>query len=125
MVSVNLHPLMNRRVVQRAEAQAFADDNGLLYVEASAKSAEGVDGTHPDLYIQMVYDSCILSHLIDAFIRTAESVWEKQKQGGFQRRNSNLGDDVRFLLKYMHTYCTYIHTYIHTCVPKFCILHTV
>lgn len=55
---------MNRRVVQRAEAQAFADDNGLLYVEASAKSAEGVDGTHPNLYMQMVYDSCILSHII-------------------------------------------------------------
>eukprot|EP01035_Chromulina_nebulosa_P025824 gene25823-33731_t len=58
----NKSDVVSKRVVQRAEAQAFADDNGLLYVEASAKSAEGVD---------------------DAFIRTAESVWEKQKQGGF------------------------------------------
>lgn len=38
-------------MVQRAEAQAFADDNGLLYVEASAKSAEGVDGKYPNLHI--------------------------------------------------------------------------
>ena len=52
---LNLCPLTNRRVVQRAEAQAFADDNGLLYVEASAKSAEGVDGTHPNLCMQLVW----------------------------------------------------------------------
>lgn len=78
MSSNNYSPLyyIYRRVIQRAEAQAFADDNGLIYIEASAKSAEGVD---------------------EAFMKTAESVWEKQKQGGFQRRNSNLGDDVRNL----------------------------
>jgi hypothetical protein len=32
-----------RRQIDRAEAQAFADENGLSYVEASAKNADGVD----------------------------------------------------------------------------------
>lgn len=47
-------------MVQRAEAEAFAEENGLMYIEASAKSAAGVD---------------------DAFIMTATSVWEKLHNG--------------------------------------------
>ena len=49
-------------------------------------------------------------YTIDAFIRTAESVWEKQKQGGFQRRNSNLGDDVRRLAFVLPFYQLHIRT---------------
>ena len=107
-----------RRLVQRAEAQAFADDNGLLYVEASAKSAEGVDGwlslshSHSNLCFKWLMAEDL--YTIDAFIRTAESVWEKQKQGGFQRRNSNLGDDVRTLAFVLPFYnCTYVQNIIY------------
>jgi len=68
----NKADVVAKRVIQRAEAQAFADENGLLYVEASAKSAEGVD---------------------EAFMRTAECVWEQMKTGNFSRRSTNVGDD--------------------------------
>ncbi len=49
-----------RRAVSAEEAQAWATENGLLYVEASAKSAEGVEA---------------------AFMRTAASIWEKTANG--------------------------------------------
>ncbi len=63
-----------RRVIQRAEAQAFADENGMEYIETSAKSAEGVD---------------------EAFINTAERIWEKSKNGGLARRTTaGAGDDT-------------------------------
>jgi hypothetical protein len=68
-----LSSLYLRRVVQRSEAQAFADENGLEYIETSAKSADGVD---------------------DAFIRTAERIWEKQKNGGLSRKNTGAADDT-------------------------------
>ena len=45
---------------------------GLFYVETSAKSADGVD---------------------DAFLKTAEAVWDKMKNGSWTRKNTNLGDD--------------------------------
>jgi hypothetical protein len=64
---------MTRRVVQRSEAQAFADENGLEYIETSAKNADGVD---------------------DAFIRTAERIWEKQKTGGLARKSTGVHDDT-------------------------------
>jgi hypothetical protein len=61
---------MYRRVIQRAEAQAFADENGMEYIETSAKSADGVD---------------------EAFMSTAERIWEKSKSGGIARRTTGLG----------------------------------
>ena len=63
----NLFIYTNRRVITRAEAQLFADENSLNYVETSAKSAEGVD---------------------EAFMRTAECVWEKQRTGGLDRKHT-------------------------------------
>jgi hypothetical protein len=59
-------------VIQRAEAQAFADENGMEYIETSAKSAEGVD---------------------EAFISTAERIWDKSKNGGIVRRTTGAGGD--------------------------------
>lgn len=68
----NKADVVNKRVIDRAEGQAFADENGLDYVEASAKSAEGVD---------------------EAFMGTCAKVWEKMKNGDFARRNTGRGDD--------------------------------
>jgi len=70
----NKADVVNKRVIQRAEAQAFADENGLEYIEASAKSADGVD---------------------DAFVRTAERIWEKMKTGGMGMRKSTGADGER------------------------------
>jgi hypothetical protein len=62
-------------MVQRAEAEAFAEENGLMYIEASAKSAAGVD---------------------DAFIMTATSVWEKLHNGKLSMKT-----EVRIYLLYI------------------------
>jgi Ras-related protein Rab-2A len=62
----------SKRVIQREEAQSFADENGLFYIETSAKSADGVD---------------------DAFLKTAEAVWDKMKNGSLTRKNTNVGED--------------------------------
>jgi hypothetical protein len=63
--------LQCRRQVDRAEAQAFADENGLSYVEASAKNADGVD---------------------EAFMSTCEKVYDNMKNGVFSRRNTTRTD---------------------------------
>eukprot|EP00981_Chlorochromonas_danica_P001090 scaffold247_cov172-Ochromonas_danica.AAC.5 len=64
---------LHRRVITREEGQAFADDNGLDYIETSAKSAEGVD---------------------DAFISTATRILEKQRSGVLTRSATHVGDDT-------------------------------
>lgn len=72
----NKADVVSKRVIPRAEAQAFADENGLEYIEASAKSAEGVD---------------------DAFVHTAERIWEKMKSGGMgMRKSTGAEGDVSF-----------------------------
>lgn len=74
---INIIPIDDfhcRRVIQRAEAQAFAEENGLEYIEASAKTSDGVD---------------------EAFIGTAERIWDKIKNGGL--KNPSGGDDVSII----------------------------
>lgn len=66
----NKADVTSKRVIQRAEAQAFAEENGLEYIEASAKTSDGVD---------------------EAFIGTAERIWDKIKNGGL--KNPSGGDD--------------------------------
>lgn len=74
---------VDRRVIQRPEAMAFATENGLEYIEASAKTADGVD---------------------EAFIGTAERIWDKIKNGGL--KNPAGGEDVRFY--YCLSLCVYV-----------------
>lgn len=69
----NKSDFASRRVVLRSEAESFARENGLaFYAETSAKSADGVD---------------------DAFMKTAEAVWDKMKNGSLTRRSTNVGGD--------------------------------
>ena len=52
--------LAHRRAVETAEGRQFAQDNGLSFIETSAKSAEGVD---------------------EAFLRLADKIYEKVEVG--------------------------------------------
>lgn len=59
-----------RRQVQKAEADAFAVENGITYIEASAKTSDGVD---------------------EAFLSTANKIWEKMSGGVLKRNNTTTG----------------------------------
>lgn len=56
------------------EAQAFAAEHGITYIETSAKTAEGVD---------------------EAFLNTANRIWERLVAGGLVRSTTYLGDRVK------------------------------
>jgi len=58
-----------RRTVTSVEASQFASENGALYVETSAKTAQGVE---------------------EAFMRTVASAWEKASKGQLVLRDSEV-----------------------------------
>ena len=62
--------LVKRRVVPKEDAEQFAEDNGLEYIETSAKSAAGVD---------------------DAFLKTTNNIWSRQLAGGLARKTTTIG----------------------------------
>ncbi len=62
--------LVKRRVVPKEDAEVFAQENGLQYVETSAKSAAGVD---------------------EAFLTTANNAWTRMISSGLVRKHTNLG----------------------------------
>lgn len=66
----NKSDLVKRRVVPREDAEAFAEENGLEYIETSAKSAAGVD---------------------DAFLRTTNNIWQRLLAGGLVRKTTTIG----------------------------------
>ena len=63
--------LTSRRAVQATEGRQFAQDNGLGFIEASAKTSEGVD---------------------DAFLRLADRIYEKLENGMLISRPSVMGE---------------------------------
>lgn len=70
MVIGNKNDLLEERQVAKSEGEAFARDNGLEFMEVSAKSADKVD--------------C-------AFIHTAEEIYEKIQAGVFDISNEGNG----------------------------------
>lgn len=54
--------IYNRRAVLKSEGEEFAKEHGLIFIEASAKTADGVD---------------------PAFLQTAELVYEKMTSGKY------------------------------------------
>jgi len=63
--------LASRRAVSTTEGKQFSEDNGLMFIETSAKSSEGVD---------------------DAFLRLADKIYEKLETGLLISRQSVAGD---------------------------------
>lgn len=66
----NKSDLVKRRVVPRDDAETWAAENGLDYIETSAKSADGVD---------------------EAFLSTTNKIWSKMVSGGLVRKHTTLG----------------------------------
>ena len=66
----NKADLLKKRVVSREDAEMFATDNGLEYIETSAKTAAGVD---------------------EAFLKTTNNVWTRLHAGGLVRKTTTIG----------------------------------
>ena len=66
----NKQDLEERRKVTTAEGQEFADQNGLMFLETSAKTAYNIDA---------------------AFVKSAESIYEKVQNGTLQTHDESHG----------------------------------
>jgi Ras-related protein Rab-2A len=83
MLIGNKSDLEHRRAVSTKEGEIFAQENGLIFLETSAKSAANVETVK---YLSFFFRSFILvlnaiSSLLQAFIRTAENIYQKIKDG--------------------------------------------
>ncbi|PVV01727.1 hypothetical protein BB560_003843 [Smittium megazygosporum] len=66
----NKSDLEAKRAVAKEEGQAFANDNGLFFIETSAKTADNVE---------------------EAFLKTAENIYEKIQNGTINISNDSSG----------------------------------
>lgn len=70
MLIGNKSDLEHRRAVSYAEGEAFAREHGLVFLEASAKTAHNVE---------------------EAFVNTAKQIYGKIQQGVFDVTNESFG----------------------------------
>jgi Ras-related protein Rab-2A len=70
MLIGNKCDLEHKRQVSTDEGEAFAKEHGLVFLETSAKTAHNVD---------------------DAFVQTAQAIYEKITQGVFDVSNESFG----------------------------------
>eukprot|EP00210_Caulerpa_lentillifera_P006834 g6533.t1 len=75
MLIGNKCDLANRRAVSTEEGEQFARENGLVFLETSAKTAHNVE---------------------EAFINTARKIYEKIEQGVFDVSNESYGIKVGY-----------------------------
>ncbi|MQM01185.1 hypothetical protein Taro_033932 [Colocasia esculenta] len=75
MLIGNKCDLSHRRAVSTEEGERFAKDNGLIFMEASAKTAQNVE---------------------EAFIKTAATIYKKIQEGVFDVSNESFGIKVGY-----------------------------
>ncbi|CAN4103095.1 unnamed protein product [Withania somnifera] len=75
MLIGNKCDLAHRRAVSTEEGEQFAKENGLIFMEASAKTAQNVE---------------------EAFIRTASTIYKKIQDGVFDVSNESYGIKVGY-----------------------------
>ncbi|XP_058747037.1 ras-related protein RABB1c-like [Vicia villosa] len=75
MLIGNKSDLSKKRVVSTEEGEKFAKENGLIFMEVSAKSAENVE---------------------EAFIKTAGTIYRKMKHGEFDKLNETQGIKIGY-----------------------------
>lgn len=95
MLIGNKSDLEHRRAVSTKEGDIFAQENGLVFLETSAKSAANVETVSAIPYLRNLFISKFSNFLIkiylflqffsfslfQAFIKTAENIYEKIKEG--------------------------------------------
>ncbi|XP_058747038.1 ras-related protein Rab-2-B-like [Vicia villosa] len=75
MLIGNKSDLSKKRVVSTEEGEKFAKENGLIFMEVSAKSAENVE---------------------EAFVKTAGTIYRKMKHGEFDKLNETQGIKIGY-----------------------------
>ncbi|XP_058747042.1 ras-related protein Rab-2-B-like [Vicia villosa] len=75
MLIGNKCDLTKKRVVSIEEGEKFAKENGLIFMEVSAKSAENVE---------------------EAFVKTAGAIYRKMKHGEFDKLNETQGIKIGY-----------------------------
>lgn len=100
MLIGNKSDLAHRRAVSTEEGEQFAKEHGLIFMEASAKTAQNVeevtiislvDFKYTHLLSQWtVFVACFLRFVkfkLQAFIRTASMIYKKIQDGAFDVSN--------------------------------------
>ncbi|XP_058747039.1 ras-related protein Rab-2-B-like [Vicia villosa] len=75
MLIGNKSDLSKKRVVSTEEGEKFAKENGLIFMEVSAKSAKNVE---------------------EAFVKTAGAIYRKMKHGEFDKLNETQGIKIGY-----------------------------
>lgn len=80
MLIGNKSDLEHRRAVSTKEGELFAQENGLVFMETSAKTAANVETVSQHSFLIAL--PCPPHSLsLQAFIKTAENIYEKIKEG--------------------------------------------
>ena len=99
MLIGNKSDLAHRRAVSTEEGEQFAKEHGLIFMEASAKTAQNVEEvsneTQDDLYVETLTDFffvvcqvfLIATSFVQAFIKTAATIYKKIQDGVFDVSN--------------------------------------
>jgi len=98
MLIGNKCDLAHRRAVSTEEGEQFAKENGLVFMETSAKTAHNVDDVSFIVYLVMITVESSLHHvwtgdgdvgcfLGQAFISTASKIYQKIEEGIFDVSN--------------------------------------
>ncbi|KAG9129096.1 hypothetical protein Leryth_019825 [Lithospermum erythrorhizon] len=102
MLIGNKTDLSHRRAVSTEEGEQFAKENGLIFMEASAKTAQNVEEVIISifLYICNVHLSSNSQtqfyFLLQAFISTAATIYKKIQDGVFDVSNESYGIKVGY-----------------------------
>ncbi|KAL9323725.1 hypothetical protein ACSQ67_008582 [Phaseolus vulgaris] len=89
MLIGNKCDLSHRRAVSKEEGEQFAKENGLLFLEASARTSQNVEE-------DIVNFITIESNLLQAFIKTAAKILQNIQEGVFDVSNESFGIKVGY-----------------------------
>ncbi|WZZ09059.1 hypothetical protein YC2023_094980 [Brassica napus] len=90
MLIGNKCDLSSRRAVTTEEGEQFAKEHGLIFMEASAKTAQNVEEVYERFVTHM------LSLVSNAFIKTAATIYKKIEDGVFDVSNESYGIKVGY-----------------------------
>uniref|UniRef100_M8CMX6 Ras-related protein Rab-2-B n=1 Tax=Aegilops tauschii TaxID=37682 RepID=M8CMX6_AEGTA len=89
MLVGNKCDLSHRRAVSFEEGEQFAKENGLIFMEASAKTAQNVEEAFS-------MDHCLIRFEIQGFVKTAGAIYKKIQDGVFDVSNESYGIKVGY-----------------------------